>query len=369
MQPRYTFRIDMNRPFEEIEKNFSKTTKQRISKAESLNTKVRLGTIDDVLEFSHLMDLTENRKDFVSHNYEYYKSLYEIYNQDNKMDLFIGSINVKDVVNTYEKEKEEILKALEEFNTDSLSKSAKTKKNELENLDNAIKEVKKDYYSSIKTLEDAIISKKSDKKIAYLTFDDGPYYNTYEVLKVLEKYNAKATFFTTTINGEYCYDKKSENCYLVYKEYLKYGHTIANHTFTHAIRGSLYKSTDNFITAVKNQENQVKEQTGGYLTNIVRFPGGSSTAKGLKQPIITELRKMNYGWVDWSAQDGDGGNLKTKEQAWSIFTSTIDQNLEVVLLHDYSKITLSILPDMIEYLQSKGYVLLPLFYDSNMINK
>lgn len=128
MQPRYTFRIDMNRPFEEIEKNFSKTTKQRISKAESLNTKVRLGTIDDVLEFSHLMDLTENRKDFVSHNYEYYKSLYEIYNQDNKMDLFIGSINVKDVVNTYEKEKEEILKALEEFNTDSLSKSAKTKK-------------------------------------------------------------------------------------------------------------------------------------------------------------------------------------------------------------------------------------------------
>ena len=25
MQPRYTFRIDMNRPFEEIEKNFSKT--------------------------------------------------------------------------------------------------------------------------------------------------------------------------------------------------------------------------------------------------------------------------------------------------------------------------------------------------------
>lgn len=268
---------------------------------------------------------------------------------------------------TQEKNYNDKVKELETLNAEVQQEEEKIK--DLENLDNAIKKVKKDYYSSIKTLEDAIISKKSDKKIAYLTFDDGPYYNTYEVLKVLEKYNAKATFFTTTINGEYCYDKKSENCYLVYKEYLKYGHTIANHTFTHAIRGSLYKSTDNFITAVKNQENQVKEQTGGYLTNIVRFPGGSSTAKGLKQPIITELRKMHYGWVDWSAQDGDGGNLKTKEQAWSIFTSTIDQNIEVVLLHDYSKITLSILPDMIEYLQSKGYVLLPLFYDSNMINK
>lgn len=157
MQPRYTFRIDMNRPFEEIEKNFSKTTKQRISKAESLNTKVRLGTIDDVLEFSHLMDLTENRKDFVSHNYEYYKSLYEIYNQDNKMDLFIGSINVKDVVNTYEKEKEEILKALEEFNTDSLSKSAKTKKNELEKRLNKLNQYIEEYSDALNKYQEEII--------------------------------------------------------------------------------------------------------------------------------------------------------------------------------------------------------------------
>lgn len=157
MQPRYTFRIDMNRPFEEIEKNFSKTTKQRISKAESLNTKVRLGTIDDVLEFSHLMDLTENRKDFVSHNYEYYKSLYEIYNQDNKMDLFIGSINIKDVVNTYEKEKEEVLKALEEFNTDSLSKSAKTKKNELEKRLDKLNQYIEEYSDALNKYQEEII--------------------------------------------------------------------------------------------------------------------------------------------------------------------------------------------------------------------
>lgn len=157
MQPRYTFRIDMNRPFEEIEKNFSKTTKQRISKAESLNTKVRLGTIDDVLEFSHLMDLTENRKDFVSHNYKYYKSLYEIYNQDNKMDLFIGSINVKDVVNTYEEEKEEVLKALEEFNTDSLSKSAKTKKNELEKRLDKLNQYIEEYSDALNKYQEEII--------------------------------------------------------------------------------------------------------------------------------------------------------------------------------------------------------------------
>ena len=33
MQPRYTFRIDLNQSLEEIENHFSKTTKQRIAKA------------------------------------------------------------------------------------------------------------------------------------------------------------------------------------------------------------------------------------------------------------------------------------------------------------------------------------------------
>ena len=45
------------------------------------------------------------------------------------------------------------------------------------------------------------------------------------------------------------------------------------------------------------------------------------------------------------------------------------QNIEVVLLHDYNGITTAILPDIIEYLQNNGYILLPLFYESNVINK
>ena len=40
MQPRYTFRIDLNQTLEEIEDHFSKTTKQRITKAKKLDTYV-----------------------------------------------------------------------------------------------------------------------------------------------------------------------------------------------------------------------------------------------------------------------------------------------------------------------------------------
>ena len=59
MQPRYTFRIDLTQSLEDIENHFSKTTKQRIAKAEKLNTDVIIGTQKDIHEFYHLMTLTE----------------------------------------------------------------------------------------------------------------------------------------------------------------------------------------------------------------------------------------------------------------------------------------------------------------------
>ena len=131
-QPRYTFRIDMNQSLEEITKKFSKTTSQRIKKAESIGTKVRLGTIDDIETFSHLMDLTENRKDFVSHDLSYYKTLFEIYNKDNKMDLFLGSVNTKEIIEGYTKELSEVEEKINSFeDDDKLSTTKKNLKNEL----------------------------------------------------------------------------------------------------------------------------------------------------------------------------------------------------------------------------------------------
>ena len=252
----------------------------------------------------------------------------------------------------------------------------KNKLNEINNditnysdIDEAILNTKKEFFSNIKRLEDDIIAGRSDKKIAYITFDDGPYYNTYRVLDILDEYNVKATFFTISMNGEYCYDNKDENCFSLYKEYVKRGHTIANHTYTHAIFKGLYSSTDSFLDAIDRQEVHIKEQTGGYVSNIVRFPGGSSTAKGLKEPIIDGLRARGYGWVDWSANDGDGGGLSSTEQAWSNFTNTINDNIEVILFHDYNYYTTEILPDVITYLRDNGYEIYPLFYESNKINK
>ena len=56
MQPRYTFRIDLNQSLEEIENHFSKTTKQRIAKSLKLDTEVTIGNQDDLKDFYMYLD-------------------------------------------------------------------------------------------------------------------------------------------------------------------------------------------------------------------------------------------------------------------------------------------------------------------------
>ena len=131
MQPRYTFRIDLNQSLEEIESHFSKTTKQRINKAQKLKTIVEIGKEENLDEFYHLMTLTEERKDFVSYSKEYYKNLYKIFNEDNKMTLFLGKVNLNTILEDLNKRKIEINDALKEIPTENLSKSAKNKQKEL----------------------------------------------------------------------------------------------------------------------------------------------------------------------------------------------------------------------------------------------
>lgn len=143
-QPRYTFRIDLNQSMEEIESHFSKTTKQRIAKSLKLKTKVEIGTEKDLPTFYHLMMLTESRKDFVSYGIDYYKTLYKLFNEDNKATLFLGKVNIKDSLEVLTSDLEEAKKKIEELPKENMSKSAKNKLKELtRQKENLEKEVEK----------------------------------------------------------------------------------------------------------------------------------------------------------------------------------------------------------------------------------
>lgn len=158
MQPRYTFRIDLTQSIEDIEDHFSKTTKQRIAKAEKLNIEVTIGTKNDLKEFYHLMTLTESRKNFISYNEDYYETLYEIFNGNpsSKATLFLGKINITKTLKTLEKSLKTINDQISILPIDNLSKSAKVKLAELskqkENIQmeiNKYKEAKNEYGNEI----------------------------------------------------------------------------------------------------------------------------------------------------------------------------------------------------------------------------
>lgn len=68
---------------------------------------------------------------------------------------------------------------------------------------------------------------KTDQKEVFLTFDDGPIPEVTEwVLDTLDAFGAKATFF--------CIGKNVAENPEIYRRILKKGHSVGNHTFSHA---------------------------------------------------------------------------------------------------------------------------------------
>lgn len=170
-QPRYSFRINLQQSMEDIENHLSKTTKQRIAKSEKLETEVVIGTKNDIKEFYHLMTLTESRKDFISYNEDYYETLYEIFNgnKNSKATLLLGKINFNKTIKSLEKNLKRIVDQISILPIDNLSKSAKTKLEELrkqkENTQSEINKYK-DYakqYGNEITLSAHMIIEYGDK--------------------------------------------------------------------------------------------------------------------------------------------------------------------------------------------------------------
>lgn len=188
----------------------------------------------------------------------------------------------------------------------------------------------------------------SDLKV-YLTFDDGPSDLTPEVLDLLDKYDAKATFFVVyTDNEEY-------TSYL--KEIVDRGHTLALHSYSHDY-DKIYKSVDAFLSDFETVYNWVYEETGVRPT-LFRFPGGSTNGKkSVVNDIIAEMERRGFIYYDWNVSSGDGSNLTTTENILeNVCTNVGSFDQPVVLMHDGvgKNATLKALPTLLETLAEEGY--------------
>ena len=222
-------------------------------------------------------------------------------------------------------------------------------------------------------LEQDISDGKSSKKICYITIDDGPYKRGLEYLDIFDKYGVKATFFLTTANGDKLPDQADISAKSMYPEYLKHGHTIGNHTYSHNYSSDgIYSSVKSFMKAVDDQQKFTEEATGGYVPQIVRFPGGTGMAGAAYEDIAEALRKENLVWVDWTVDSSDSwGSDRTSSDIIlkNVKEAAKKQDIMVILFHEWSKPSVEAMPQVIEYLQGEGYIFLPLFPESMMVMK
>lgn len=197
-------------------------------------------------------------------------------------------------------------------------------------------------------------SPQDEEKVVYLTFDDGPSSLTPQVLDLLDRYNAKATFFVVCKNNE------------EYAEYLsdivERGHTLALHSYSHNYN-TIYASKDAFLDDYEQVFDWVVENTG-YTPSLFRFPGGSNNGSSyVVNGIIDEMERRGFQYFDWNVSSGDGSNLTTTSNIIDNICSNVgNADTPVVLMHDGAgkNATLAALPSVLEYLSGHGYEFRPL---------
>lgn len=182
--------------------------------------------------------------------------------------------------------------------------------------------------------------KKRKRKVAYLTFDDGPIPEvTPWVLDTLDRYGVKATFFFVGDNVR----KYPE----LYEEVKRRGHSYGNHTMHH-LQG--------FKTSRIRYMRDITEADGLIDSSLFRPPHGLlrwSQAKAIKK---------HYNIVMYDLVTRDYSIKMTPDEVFRN-VQRYARNGSIIVFHDSLKAERNmkeVLPRAIEWLQNEGYELLPI---------
>lgn len=118
LQMRWEYRLKLDKSYEEIKNNYSKSTRKNIDFCYKKGLRVRIGKIDDLPTLAEIFEETSKRKDFSSRSLAYYQKMYK--HMHELMTIYIAYID-PDVyyecsLNNLEDEKkknEEIIKKME----------------------------------------------------------------------------------------------------------------------------------------------------------------------------------------------------------------------------------------------------------------
>lgn len=205
-----------------------------------------------------------------------------------------------------------------------------------------------------------IYENSSDKKIVYLTFDDGPSENiTPLILNLLKQENIKVTFFLLGSNTE-LYPQ------IVQREYSE-GHFLANHGYSHKY-SQIYQNPETILNDFQQCEQSIKKALNNenYTSKIYRFPGGSTGGRfhDIKAQGKELLKENHIAYLDWNALTCDAEGTPTHESILENLEKTVGNKQTVVLLmHDSSSkiLTYETLPEVIAFFRERGYTFRTLY--------
>ncbi|MEG0471323.1 MAG: polysaccharide deacetylase family protein [Solibacillus sp.] len=181
----------------------------------------------------------------------------------------------------------------------------------------------------------------TNEKIVALTFDDGPH-NKYtpEILNLLNKYHAKATFFIVGKNAE----KNPEIISRMHEE----GHEIANHTYSHPTK----IKTEDLLEEIQVTSDVLFSITGE-IPKLFRPVGGQYTDEMINAVTEKGYKVVMWSWhldtEDWKNPGVDKINQKVINGVG---------NGNVVLFHDGGANrtqTVQALEKILENLETQGY--------------
>ena len=170
-------------------------------------------------------------------------------------------------------------------------------------------------------------------KCVALTFDDGPGPYTESLLDVLDKHNAKASFFLI--------GKDVAKYPEIVREELARGHEIGNHTWSHQ---DLAKLSPAAAQRELSKADEAIQKVTGVAPTLMRPPYGTIT-ESLKNAQPVPVVMWSDDTLDWKTRNAK----KTVHAAEDIKPGSI------VLMHDIHKSTIAAVPKILEDLGAQGY--------------
>ena len=178
-------------------------------------------------------------------------------------------------------------------------------------------------------------SKKRDKKILYLTFDDGPYNMLSPfILDELKKYKAKATFFYL--------GSKAEKYPQLIKRCKDENHKIGNHTYSHP---------NGWKTKNSRYYQDIEKANKLLNSNLFRPPYGR-----IKPSQINHLKKY-YKIIMWDILSWDFDKKTSAEECYNNIIKNTKSG-SIIVLHENeksAKTVKEVLPKILSYFSSQGF--------------